>query len=104
MLTIPWRYLFFGFTFVLFLSQLHALNINQNSDELGETVSKKIVMKEYQKRFFETKKEYLKNVPENFDKKSWNIPLQSLKWYAQSRIKSNKPQMMYEMLHRLLHN
>ena len=37
-------------------------------------------------------------------KKSWNLPIESLKWYSQNTRKSNAPQEMYDQLIGAFHN
>jgi hypothetical protein len=37
-------------------------------------------------------------------KKSWNLPIESLKWYSQNSAKSNAPQEMYDQLVGAFHN
>ena len=47
---------------------------------------------------FIIKSDIVKNFPTMF-KKSWNLPVKSLKWYAQNSAgKSNEPQEMYDQL------
>ena len=103
------------------LKIVNSLKFILTEDENGNmimTSDKKTILDELIKKYIQNKFDLLENeesksgsvdptndypIKKSF-KKSWNLPIESLKWYSQNSAKSNAPQEMYDQLVGAFHN